>query len=178
MKPEPTAEAGLQKREPLCTLRGRGEPGISLPDPQKSTWSVGVKLRIFCLALLFFASASFAQSKPAPPCAGISTSQGCYTNLRDSNGKSFRDDDPFLFCADGMKERPRAWNPLQPSIGTWFPTPGYCAVPATSCPYVYGIGWTQREIDGVYLYMSVCPAAKKKGNWVGSGRPENTPTNH
>lgn len=137
-----------------------------------------MKSWIFALVLLLLAGNAFALEKPPLPCAGISTSQGCYSKLQDSNGKSFRDDDPFLFCSDGMKERPRAWNPLAPAMGTWYPTPGYCAVPATSCPYVYGINWTQREIDGVYLYMRVCPAAKRKGNWEGGGRPENTPHNH
>lgn len=133
---------------------------------------------LFVLILLFACGNAFGQSKPAPPCAGISTSQGCYTKLKDSTGQLFRDDDPFLFCTDGMKERPRAWNPLVPTAGTWFPTPGYCVVPATNCPYRYGKDWSQREVDGVFLYMRVCPAAKQQGRWDGPGRPENSPHSH
>lgn len=136
-----------------------------------------MKSWLSALLLLLASNSVLAQSTPAQ-CAGISTPQGCYTMLRDSSGLLFRDDDPFLFCTDGMIERPRAWNPLVPIAGTWFPTPGYCPIPSTSCPYPYYISWSQREVDGVYLYMRVCPAAGRQGQWEGPGRPESTPHSH
>ncbi|TLX20866.1 hypothetical protein [Thermomonas fusca] len=141
-----------------------------------------MKSLLLSLATLFAISAwgADAQQKPAPPCMGASMDKGCYTELRDSSGRLFRDDDPFLFCDDGMKERPRAWNPVSPAQGIWAPTPGYCPYPLQTCPYPLTMlkGWSQREIDGVYLFMRVCPAAGGTGKWEGNGRPENTPHSH
>ncbi|MGY0505430.1 hypothetical protein [Luteimonas sp. e5] len=132
---------------------------------------------IVSVALIALPSAVTAQQS-GPPCMGVSTPTGCYTELKDSSGRLFRDNDPFLFCTQGMRERPRAWNPLKPSLGLWIVTPGYCIVPSTSCPYPYSISWSQREVDGERLYRTVCPAAMREGAWEGEGQPDRTPWVH
>lgn len=137
-------------------------------------------MRTWLFALLLLACAgAFAQQRPAPPCAGISMPHGCYSELR-GNGRLLRDDDPFLFCTSGMKERPRAWNPVKSVIGLWAPTPGWCPYPMQVCPYPMSMlrGWTRREIQAVQLYMRICPAAASEGRWEGRGRPDQTPNSH
>lgn len=138
-------------------------------------------MKSWLLALmLLFSAGAFAQSaSPKPPCMGPSP-KGCYTKLADHTGKEFRDDDPFLFCTAGMKERPRAWNPVEPITAQWVVTPGYCPFPMTTCPYPFSAlkGWSMREIIGLQRYVSVCPAGENRGRWDGKGRPENSPHSH
>ena len=138
-------------------------------------------MRTWLFALLLcLCGGAFAQQRPTPPCAGVSIPHGCYSQLRDGNGRLFRDNDPFLFCTAGMRERPRAWNPVNPRLGLWAPTPGWCPYPMRRCPYPLTalIGWTQREIDGVQLYMRVCPANGGEGRWQGNGRADQSPHRH
>lgn len=82
-------------------------------------------MAVFLLLVLPGRGMSQRVNSPSPPCFGISTSQGCYTELKDSSGNKFRDDDPFLFCTQGMVKRPRAWSLVNPVMGIWEPSP-YC----------------------------------------------------
>ena len=93
----------------------------------------------------------------------------------------FRDNDPFVFCTQGIKDNPRAWSPDQPIRALWRLTPGYCPVPSTgTCPvYPYTFkSWSQNDFNALRQYMSVCPQAEKEGRWRGKGKPENSPYSH
>ncbi len=110
-----------------------------------------------------FAGSAFAADKPY------------YEQIR------FRDNDPFVFCTQGIKDNPRAWSPDQPVRALWRLTPGYCPVPSTGpCPiypYTYQ-RWSDNDVNSLQQYMSVCPQAKREGRWRGKGKPENSPYSH
>ncbi|WIH05304.1 hypothetical protein [Xanthomonas graminis] len=88
-----------------------------------------------------------------------------------------RDDDPFLFCTKGCLPPDYAWKPLNPIQGTWLPiSPPYC-----TGPYVvsnYCIPWTQKAIQALAQYESICPGAFKQGKWTGTKPPELVPEPH
>lgn len=115
------------------------------------------------LAALMWAAPVFAGDSPY------------YEKLR------FRDDDPFVFCTQGIKDNPRAWSPLQPVQALWRLTPGYCPVPTTgSCPvypYTYK-SWSNNDVASLQQYQSVCPRAEREGRWRGRGKPDNAPYSH
>lgn len=96
-------------------------------------------------------------------------------------GLNWRAGDPFVFCRYGMKHSPRAWYPI-PNYATSIPlpTPGYCPVPALTCPYplTYLRGWTQDEINAYYTYLRICPQAVNSGQWQGGGDGTQAPFGH
>ncbi len=85
----------------------------------------------------------------------------------------YREDDPFVFCTQGRKERDKCWIPLPPYTGNFMMMP-YCNPPNSP----YGKSWTQDDWSSLYQYQSVCPRAINSGQWEGSGRPEQTPFSH
>ena len=108
----------------------------------------------------------------------------------DQPGKSqtlrWRDNDPFVFCTQGIKDQDRSWKPIDPISGTYFPIPPYCPIPAapnTECPvypYTY-LAWTQNSWDAFRDYQSVCKWPHRTGKWTrrnGQGNAEDTPYSH
>lgn len=92
-----------------------------------------------------------------------------------------RDNDPFVFCTQGCKNQDKNWTPIDPISATWVAVPGYCPYPTTGAccfGYVCFQSWTQTAVTALGQYMSICPAAKRQGDWKGSGRPESTPYDH
>lgn len=93
----------------------------------------------------------------------------------------FRDNDPFVFCTQGLKDNPRAWSPEQPARALWRLTPGYCPVPSTgTCPiypYTYK-RWSNKDVNALSQYLSTCPHGEREGRWRGQGKPENAPYAH
>ncbi|UYB52716.1 hypothetical protein OCJ37_01755 [Xanthomonas sp. AM6] len=94
-----------------------------------------------------------------------------------------RDDDPFVFCTQGCKDQDKNWIPTDPVSGAWIAAPGYCPYPTTgTCcfGYVCFLPWTQTAVTAVGQYMSVCPVARKEGNWKNTDgrRPESVPYDH
>src|SRR5580765_8980572 len=81
----------------------------------------------------------------------------------------WRDNDPFVFCTQGIKDQDRAWRPIDPISGAWMLTPGYCPFPVTgSCPYPFTMlmAWSQNSFDSFWDYQSVCKWPHRKGDWT------------
>lgn len=102
---------------------------------------------------------------------------------------NFRDDDPFVFCTQGIKDQDRSWKPLDPISGTYIPFLPYCPTaipPGSTCPenvypYVIFEPWTQNSWDAYLQYVVVCKFPHRQGDWTrrnGQGNPEDTPYSH
>ncbi|AAM38880.1 hypothetical protein GUF72_07820 [Xanthomonas citri pv. citri] len=93
-----------------------------------------------------------------------------------------RSNDPFVFCTQGCKDEDKNWTPIDPISGTWVAVPGYCPWPTSTGPCCVGNVcfnvWTQTAVTAVGQYMSICPQAKKQGQWKGKQRPEKVPFDH
>jgi len=104
--------------------------------------------------------------------AGIST---CGTVVAQTDYIRERDNDPFVFCTQGMKMPAPCWIPI-PEYGyaRWTYT-GVCDEPNPK-----GRAWTQAERDGLEDYIRVCGIPKSNGGWdTREGpRPEGYPTEH
>lgn len=85
----------------------------------------------------------------------------------------YRDNDPFVFCTQGRKEKDKCWIPLPPYTGNFMAMP-YCNPPNTYS----GKSWTQDDWNSYYQYLRVCPRAINSGRWDGTGKPEETPNSH
>lgn len=101
----------------------------------------------------------------------------------------WRDNDPFVFCTQGIKDQDRAWKPLDPISGTYMFIPPYCPTaipPGSTCPenvYPYLIfqAWSQNSWDSYLDYEVVCKWPHRKGDWTprnGQGNAEDTPYSH
>jgi hypothetical protein len=89
---------------------------------------------------------------------------------------SQRDNDPFVFCTQGMKRPDPCWIPLEPyGYGIWTYT-WLCDEPNTET----GRAWTSAERQGLKDYVLVCSAARSNGAWdkKAGPRPENVPNPH
>ena len=89
---------------------------------------------------------------------------------------SQRDNDPFVFCTQGMKRPDPCWIPMPPyGHGNWMYT-WLCNEPNVK----YGRQWTPAERQGLDEYMEVCSAARSSGTWdrAAGSRPEDTPFSH
>ncbi|PPU30525.1 hypothetical protein [Xanthomonas sp. CFBP 7912] len=93
-----------------------------------------------------------------------------------------RSNDPFVFCTQGCKDEDKNWTPVDPISGTWVAVPGYCPWPTSTGPCCVGNVcfnvWTQTAVTAVGQYVSICPHAKKQGQWKGKQRPEKVPFDH
>ncbi|MGW8344868.1 hypothetical protein ACWGY7_13005 [Xanthomonas axonopodis pv. khayae] len=87
-----------------------------------------------------------------------------------------------VFCTQGCKDEDKNWTPIDPISGTWVAVPGYCPWPTSTGPCCVGNVcfnvWTQTAVTAVGQYMSICPQAKKQGQWKGKQRPEKVPFDH
>jgi hypothetical protein len=89
---------------------------------------------------------------------------------------SQRDNDPFVFCTQGMKRMDPCWIPIPPyGDGLWMYT-WLCDEPNTET----GRSWTQAEREGLSDYQQVCSAARSYGEWdtKAGAKPENVPFSH
>lgn len=89
---------------------------------------------------------------------------------------SQRDNDPFVFCTQGMKRPDPCWIPLPPyGFGIWTYT-WICDEPNTET----GRAWTQDEREGLDDYLAVCGAPRSNGEWdtKAGARAEDTPSPH
>ncbi|MDQ0010321.1 hypothetical protein J2T07_002511 [Luteibacter jiangsuensis] len=84
----------------------------------------------------------------------------------------YRDNDPFLFCTEGLKGLDKCWFPLDPGSGTYMYT-GVCDEPNPD-----GRSWTFEDRDSLSQYQRVCPKAMQAGSWQGAGDGSNSPHPH
>ena len=93
-----------------------------------------------------------------------------------------RDDDPFVLCTQGCRNRDYNWRPVAPVAGTWIAVPGYCPWPQSQGACCVGNAcfrlWTDTAVRAVAQYMAICPRAHQQGRWLGPGRPDKTPHDH
>lgn len=85
---------------------------------------------------------------------------------------NYRDDDPFVFCTQGLKRVDKCWVPIPPYTGQYVLT-GICRPPNK-----YGRNWDKDDTQSLQEYVRICPHAETSGGWDGPGRPESTPTEH
>ncbi|HEY4293248.1 hypothetical protein [Luteibacter sp.] len=85
---------------------------------------------------------------------------------------SYRDNDPFVFCAYGLKNPDRCWWPISAAAGTfmWDPT---CNPPNTP----YGRPRTPQDYASNAEWLSVCTGVGE-GKWEGAGTGEQYPYDH
>ncbi|WP_413623784.1 hypothetical protein [Luteibacter sp. Lutesp34] len=85
----------------------------------------------------------------------------------------YRDNDPFVFCTEGLKGWNKCWFPVDPANGTFMYT-GVCDEPNPK-----GRSWSFEDRDSLRLYQMVCPMAVQSGEWDGKGgSPDNSPHPH
>ena len=96
-----------------------------------------------------------------------------------------RDNDPYVFCTQGCKDRDKNWIPLVPIAGTWISVPGYCPWPQSEGACCVGqvcfALWTRTAVEAVGQYMAICPRAHEQGDWEsynGQGAAEDEPYSH
>ncbi len=103
-----------------------------------------MKLRILLFAAIY-APSVFAQDS------------GFYKTI------PYRDNDPFVFCTEGLKGWNKCWIPLDPASGTFMYT--------FECdePNPKGRPWSSDDRESLRYYQMVCPMALRSGGWGGKG---------
>lgn len=83
----------------------------------------------------------------------------------------YRNNDPFVFCTQGMKIPFPCWVPIAPYTGEFIYT-GLCH------PNPDGRPWDQQDYDALGQLTAICPKAKKSGGWKGAGDGSTSPSVH
>lgn len=95
-----------------------------------------------------------------------------------------RDNDPFVFCTQGVKNG-KVWRVITPNspahamiLVGWVNIAPYCPWPSTEGYEPYCEGWPQDDVTAWNHWAEICYAGGDRSDWTGPGRPENSPTNH